>query len=689
MSRIVFDQDRLSLCLPVMLVGNATDQTSVFGLFFVVIQSGIGAITGVNVAMSIDNGVIVIDKGNRKGARLKYLTLFLLSLTFFAGECAAPEPTKYTITFNSNGGSNVENITVTSGNKATKPTDPTRANYLFVGWYKETELKTSFNFDTETITANITLYAKWTAITYTVTLNANGGTPDVAKKISVTYEGTVSVNSAELPTRAKHTLVIWNTKADGRGTPFIFGTTKVTSDITIYAQWIGIPTLTATSISASQINLSWERTTNATKYNLFDGTTQIGGDITDTKYSHTGLEGGSTHSYTLKACNEAGCSEASNAVLAKTNEATVTVTEIPKIGTDKRFHYVAFSIQADANLTDYTMGLVLKTNPETKPTATALRSGASFVRNISTTEINMLIPYVISSTIRTTNTTDSKFKIKGSTADDLLLTDDTTYTLYGMRNGSDNVVKLGDFITNDFPSGGASEVNFNTSAPDNPDYFEKGIKDKIFTQRISDGVVFSPLIISREKIILTSTWNVLSLVNNQTDKIYAVVETTGADTLLFIDKSHDTRYDASELNNFKAIIPTTNYIVIPSGIGVITGVIGVMSIDKGVIVIDNEAMGSPNEAMGSPNVAMGSPNVAMGSPNVAMGSPNVAMGSPNVVMGSPNVVMGSPNVVMGSPNVVMGSPNVVMGSPNVVMGSPNVAMGSPHGAIQIGVEQFF
>ncbi|KAK3605007.1 hypothetical protein CHS0354_000672 [Potamilus streckersoni] len=293
------------------------------------------------------------------------------------GDCAAPTPTKFTITINANGGTDgaTTTIEVESGKTATLPTAglPTRTGYTITSWFtKSNEKETVFVFGLTLVTENITIYPKWGANTYTVTLNANGGTPDVAKKISVTYEGTVSVNPAELPTRAKHTLVIWNTKADGSGTPFIFGTTKVTSDITIYAQWIGIPTLTANVKSASQIDLSWERITNITKYNLFDGSTQIGGDINDTKYSHTGLDESSIHSYTLKACNNGGCSDASNAVTATTNEAKVTVTEIPKIGTDKRFHYVAFSIHADANLTDYTLGLVLKTNPETIPTATAL-----------------------------------------------------------------------------------------------------------------------------------------------------------------------------------------------------------------------------------------------------------------------------------------------------------------------------
>ena len=43
----------------------------------------------------------------------------------------------YTVTFDSNGGSEVKTETVKIGQHITKPTDPTRSGYKFVGWYKE------------------------------------------------------------------------------------------------------------------------------------------------------------------------------------------------------------------------------------------------------------------------------------------------------------------------------------------------------------------------------------------------------------------------------------------------------------------------------------------------------------------------------------------------------------------------
>lgn len=69
--------------------------------------------------------------------------------------------TSYTVTFVTNGGSAISNQTVTSGAKATKPSDPTKEGYTFAGWYTDAELTTEYDF-TKNVTGNITLYAKWT-----------------------------------------------------------------------------------------------------------------------------------------------------------------------------------------------------------------------------------------------------------------------------------------------------------------------------------------------------------------------------------------------------------------------------------------------------------------------------------------------------------------------------------------------
>jgi uncharacterized repeat protein (TIGR02543 family) len=83
----------------------------------------------------------------------------------------------YTVTFNSNNGSDVAPKTVNEGQKADKPANPTKSGFLFDGWYSNSELTTAFDFNTP-ITQNITLYAKWAeAIDRNVTITyTSGGT---------------------------------------------------------------------------------------------------------------------------------------------------------------------------------------------------------------------------------------------------------------------------------------------------------------------------------------------------------------------------------------------------------------------------------------------------------------------------------------------------------------------------------
>ena len=67
------------------------------------------------------------------------------------------------VVFNSNGGSAVSSQTVADGSKATKPADPTKSGYTFGGWYKDSACATAFDFNS-VVTADITLYAKWTVV---------------------------------------------------------------------------------------------------------------------------------------------------------------------------------------------------------------------------------------------------------------------------------------------------------------------------------------------------------------------------------------------------------------------------------------------------------------------------------------------------------------------------------------------
>ena len=71
--------------------------------------------------------------------------------------------TSYILTFESNGGSVVTKQTVEAGILATKPANPTKDGYVFVGWFTDKELAKEYNFNA-TVTGSFILYAKWTEL---------------------------------------------------------------------------------------------------------------------------------------------------------------------------------------------------------------------------------------------------------------------------------------------------------------------------------------------------------------------------------------------------------------------------------------------------------------------------------------------------------------------------------------------
>ncbi|MBW3087468.1 InlB B-repeat-containing protein [Bifidobacterium sp. 82T24] len=75
---------------------------------------------------------------------------------------AQPIKKTYTLTFESNGGSETQAQKVETGKKASKPADPTRQGYKFAGWYTDAALTKAVDWSDFTLTDDTTVYAKWT-----------------------------------------------------------------------------------------------------------------------------------------------------------------------------------------------------------------------------------------------------------------------------------------------------------------------------------------------------------------------------------------------------------------------------------------------------------------------------------------------------------------------------------------------
>lgn len=144
------------------------------------------------------------------------------------------EPEKYTITYESNGGSAVASQLVEERAAMLPPSNPTRIGYTFAGWYYEADFVTPVSWNREMPSMNFTLYAKWTANNYKITFDAGEGTA-TGTSLDVTYDKTPG--ALPTATRPNYIFTGWYTEASG-GTQYTADTVyKNTSNITLYAHW--------------------------------------------------------------------------------------------------------------------------------------------------------------------------------------------------------------------------------------------------------------------------------------------------------------------------------------------------------------------------------------------------------------------------------------------------------------------
>ena len=172
---------------------------------------------------------------------MKKLLLLLFTLSLFLLSCGksgedvknAVSKKAYTVDFNTNGGTTVSAITVEEGKKITEPAAPTKTGLIFEGWYKETGLTNKWNFDTDMVTTNTTLYAKWVKNSYTVNFETNGGTTLGA----ITVEEGKTIKEPTAPTKHGFAFEGWY-KETGLTNKWNFSTATVTSNTTLYAKWV-------------------------------------------------------------------------------------------------------------------------------------------------------------------------------------------------------------------------------------------------------------------------------------------------------------------------------------------------------------------------------------------------------------------------------------------------------------------
>lgn len=162
----------------------------------------------------------------------------------------------YTVSFNNASAdiAGTESTTATYGSAMPTITIPTKTGYTFGGYwstaggsgtqYYKADGTSNTNWN---VASNTTLHAKWTANTYEVAFDANGGTGSMSNQAH-TYGSSLALTTNAF-THSGYYFVGWNTHADGSGTKYDGGKTvsNLTSiggaTITLYAQWVQTHTL--------------------------------------------------------------------------------------------------------------------------------------------------------------------------------------------------------------------------------------------------------------------------------------------------------------------------------------------------------------------------------------------------------------------------------------------------------------
>ncbi|MDR0523841.1 MAG: InlB B-repeat-containing protein [Candidatus Methanoplasma sp.] len=129
---------------------------------------------------------------------------------------------------------------IESGSTISKPADPSRDGHDFAGWYRDQTFDTQWNFSTDRVYGDMTLYAKWSGRSYTVTFDSTGGTA-VAKAEELSY-GQLVPKPAD-PSRERFAFTGWF-KEPACSNAWDFGSERVTKDMTLYAGWVALHTVT-------------------------------------------------------------------------------------------------------------------------------------------------------------------------------------------------------------------------------------------------------------------------------------------------------------------------------------------------------------------------------------------------------------------------------------------------------------
>ena len=171
----------------------------------------------------------------------KFLMLItVLFLVFFIYSCTGSG--EVAISFEENGGTEVEDMTVSTSSTSINLPEPTKEGFIFDGWYLDDALTQPFTIASLLTNTSLTLYAKWTSsvVQYTITFESNGGSAVAA----ITQDLGSAVTAPANPTKSGFTFAGWFSDA-ALSSAYTFSNMPA-NNTTLYAKWEPVAVITKT-----------------------------------------------------------------------------------------------------------------------------------------------------------------------------------------------------------------------------------------------------------------------------------------------------------------------------------------------------------------------------------------------------------------------------------------------------------
>ena len=262
-------------------------------------------------------------------------TVTLSNLVFVTDEFY----TKSVLSFNTDGGNEIEAVEVYDNAKVDKPVDPVKNGYFFDGWYTDIELENAFDFAAG-INGDTTLYAK-----YTKGVNVSfANTGDAAVEAVLVRPNAAITEPSVVPTKADQYFNGWYADEDCT-TAFDFAA-GVAVDTVVYAGWRNPITLSFDSKDGSAVE---DIQTDVNVAITLPAAPTKEGYVFDAWYTD--------ESYIIKFNGENGISESTTVYAKWLKELTITYKYNEEvIGTDDAVEGDLYSVVVPENFTELVLG---------------------------------------------------------------------------------------------------------------------------------------------------------------------------------------------------------------------------------------------------------------------------------------------------------------------------------------------